>query len=503
MTNNTFLQFDEDSLLFEYKKAVDYSNIVSKTDKFGNIIYVNELFCKVSWYSKEELIWKNHNILRHPDMSNDIFKNLWKTITQKKIWSWIIKNKRKDWWYYWVKSTIAPILSKETGEILEYISIRTDITELKDTQKAIEWYEEAMNTANFVFKLTHEWHIKFVNKKFLDYSGYKEKELLWLDFFWNKFSENIDLIIDNDSEGEFKLPFKEKVWKGVLKMKKKDNNFLYWKTTIVPVLNSNDTLNEYIIIQSDITQLKTAEQKLSDSYAQLKLLGEKKDEFLSIVSHDLRTPISVSQGYISLLTENVIWRIDDDAKDILLKISKTNVRLLTLINDLLDSSKLESWKYEFNFEDVNLNTILDDIFFEHNSLAMKKNITIILKKEKNEFIINTDINKLKQVFVNIVWNAIKFTKDYWKIEIWYKVNSDSYEIYIKDNGIWIPEDKKNIIFEKFWQVKNDYTKNIEGTWLWLSIVKIIMENLGWKIFVESKEGIGSIFWLKFPIINIK
>jgi len=503
MTNNTFLQFDEDSLLFEYKKAVDYSNIVSKTDKFGNIIYVNELFCKVSWYSKEELIWKNHNILRHPDMSNDIFKNLWKTITQKKIWSWIIKNKRKDGWYYWVKSTIAPIISKETGEVLEYISIRTDITELKDTQKAIAWYEEAMNTANFVFKLTHEWNIKFVNQKFLDYSGYKEKELIWLDFFWNKFSENIDLIIDNNIDSEFKLPFKEKVWKWVLKMKKKDNDFLYWKTTIVPVLNSNDTLNEYIIIQSDITQLKIAEQKLSESYAQLKLLGEKKDEFLSIVSHDLRTPISVSQGYISLLTENVIWKIDDDAKDILLKISKTNVRLLTLINDLLDSSKLESGKYEFHFEDVNLNTILDDIFFEHNSLAMKKNITIILKKEKTEFIINTDINKLKQVFVNIVWNAIKFTKDYWKIEIWYKVNSDSYDIYIKDNGIWIPEDKKNIIFEKFWQVKNEYTKNIEWTWLWLSIVKIIMENLGWKIFVESKEWIGSTFLLKFPIINIK
>lgn len=117
------------SLLNSYKQAVDKSNIVSKTDPKGLITYVNEEFLRVSGYAKEELIGRPHNIIRHPDMPTSVFEELWRTVTAKKIWKGIIKNRKKDGTTYLVDSTIVPVLNT-AGEIIEFIAIRHDITDL-------------------------------------------------------------------------------------------------------------------------------------------------------------------------------------------------------------------------------------------------------------------------------------------------------------------------------------------------------------------------------------
>lgn len=119
-------------ILQEYKDAVDESAIVSKADPRGFIIYANEQFCNISGYTLDELVGKNHNIVRHPDTPVEKFKDLWKTIKkEKKAWRGELKNRKKDGGYYWVSAFIKPILDTD-GNIVEYIAIRTDITELKD-----------------------------------------------------------------------------------------------------------------------------------------------------------------------------------------------------------------------------------------------------------------------------------------------------------------------------------------------------------------------------------
>ncbi len=117
------------TLLNEYKKAVDVSNIVSKTDEKGIIIYVNDKFCEISGYKREELIGKPHNIVRHPDMPSEAFEELWESIKHKKVWNGIVKNLKKDGTYYFVDATIVPILD-EHSNIVEYIGIRHDVSEL-------------------------------------------------------------------------------------------------------------------------------------------------------------------------------------------------------------------------------------------------------------------------------------------------------------------------------------------------------------------------------------
>jgi len=125
------------TLLNQYKEVVDLSTIVSKTNLKGIITYVNDAFCNISGFSKEELLGKSHNIVRHPDVPQSVFKNLWQTIQNKQIWQGEVKNLKKDGNYYVVQSVVAPILNSN-GDIEEFISIRYDITDIYDLQKEIE-----------------------------------------------------------------------------------------------------------------------------------------------------------------------------------------------------------------------------------------------------------------------------------------------------------------------------------------------------------------------------
>ena len=128
---------NQQKLLEEYKKAVDASNIISKTDIDGIITYVNDEFCRISGYSREELIGKNQNIVRHPNMPKETFEQLWHTILAKRIWKGVVENKAKNGDGYWVDATIVPIMD-EKDEIVEFIGIRKDITDLILQEKELE-----------------------------------------------------------------------------------------------------------------------------------------------------------------------------------------------------------------------------------------------------------------------------------------------------------------------------------------------------------------------------
>ena len=126
---------EKTQLLKQYKNTVDRSSIVSKTNAKGIITYVNEAFCELSGYTQDELIGKSHNVVRHPDMDSSIFKDMWNNIKDlKKPWTGIVKNKKKDGNPYWVQTIINPILDNKNN-IVEYIGIRTDITQIEETKE--------------------------------------------------------------------------------------------------------------------------------------------------------------------------------------------------------------------------------------------------------------------------------------------------------------------------------------------------------------------------------
>ncbi len=167
---------NKNKLLEEYKKAIDSSTIVTKTDKKGLITYVNEEFCRISGYKEEELLGKPHNIVRSPNMPKEAFKELWETLKQKKAWSGVVENRKKNGDSYFVQATIMPILD-ENNETVEYIAIRQDITELKrfQVEEIVNSVNRALevnlnNTVNLIpfpaVIIDGEHNIRFTNSKF-------------------------------------------------------------------------------------------------------------------------------------------------------------------------------------------------------------------------------------------------------------------------------------------------------------------------------------------------
>ena len=155
IAGNSNYKSENSNLLAEYKKAVDLSNIVSKTNPKGVITYVNDKFCEISGYTRDELIGKPHNIIRHPDMPREAFKELWDTIKAKKSWHGVVINMKKNGGQYIVDTFVIPILDVD-GDVVEYIAIRHDITELEETKQQLRNINKAMkNKVDELYSMTN------------------------------------------------------------------------------------------------------------------------------------------------------------------------------------------------------------------------------------------------------------------------------------------------------------------------------------------------------------
>lgn len=259
---------EKEQLLQEYKDAVDESSIFSKSDIYGRITYVNEKFCELSGYTQEELIGKQHNIVRHPDMPKEVFEELWETIKiKKKTWSGRIKNRSKNGEYYWVDSTIKPILNSK-DEIIEFIGIRHDITaleeyrltlksELSDTHQSLDEqlnymteYEDAINNNSAIVKTNLDLIITYVNDSYKQLTNYTKKEMLGkaiTEFVDHESLHDVEKILSQIQAGQ--------VYQGIFKGKPKYGKPYYTKTTIKPMKDLNENIVEYLMIKNDVTDL--------------------------------------------------------------------------------------------------------------------------------------------------------------------------------------------------------------------------------------------------------
>jgi len=266
------------ALLSQYKEAIDTSTILSKADKQGRITYVNDQFCKISKYNKDELIGKPHSILRDPNMPSTTFKELWSTLKSKKQWKGIIKNRAKDGSIYIVDALIMPILD-DKNDILEYIGIRHDITEneqykellkseLDITTKGLDEkvhllseYEKVINESSTVSRTDLDGKITYINERFCQLNGYTQEELLGQP---HSILRSPDVPKSFYKELWSKIQSKQ-VWQGIFKNITKNNDITYMDTTIVPILDMNNNIIEYMSIRHDVTQLVSLREEIENT----------------------------------------------------------------------------------------------------------------------------------------------------------------------------------------------------------------------------------------------
>ena len=251
----------------------------------------------------------------------------------------------------------------------------------------------------------------------------------------------------------------------------------------------------------DITERKHLEFELIAAKEHAEESDRLKTAFLQNMSHEIRTPMNAIMGFSDILLENADNKIK--LKNFTNIISQRCNDLLDILNDILDISKIESGQLPLNLEETNLNEVfveLSTFFKEYQKRVDKQHIKFILQPSyfTEENLILTDKVKLKQIFINLISNAFKFT-DKGTIECGCKFDENhNLLFYVSDTGAGIPADKHQIVFERFVQLQQGLKRNIGGTGLGLSIVKALVNLLGGKVFLKSEPGEGSTFSFTIP-----
>lgn len=241
-------------------------------------------------------------------------------------------------------------------------------------------------------------------------------------------------------------------------------------------------------------EIKEMFEKAKSDIEYLERLQRMRSQFLGNVSHELRTPIFSIQGYLETLLNGAI---DDPKvnKHFLQKANQNTVNLSNLLNDLIDISMIESGEMRMSYRYFDINIFIQSIVNEFVPMAGEKNIKLIFNPVKEGLQVFGDKDKIKQVFVNLLQNAIKYT-DEGSIEILLDEEKKIVNISVKDTGIGIPVEDLNRVFERFYRVDKARSRAVGGTGLGLAIVKHIIEAHNSKIIVQSKQGEGSTFSFK-------
>ncbi|MDD2490919.1 MAG: ATP-binding protein [Bacteroidales bacterium] len=348
-----------------------------------------------------------------------------------------------------------------------------------------------------------------VNNTAIAKYGYSKDEFLKMTIKDIRPSDDVELLIKDVKETREKINITNKNWRHLLK-----------SDEIIRVeINSHSLVYEgrdaRLVVVRDITDLFNArekEKKLISDLIEAKNRAEESDKiktiFLATMSHELRTPLNAIIGFSDLISEDLT---KEDIDSYATTINKSGRHLLSLIEELFDISLIESGQIKLNFEKVELADVLNEIFAiisREQKLMGRKSVKLSISSsmdtKRDNRIIVTDKKRLKQIFVNLLKNALKFTEK-GIIEYGYRPitidNKNFLQFFVKDSGIGIPENKLNIIFEEFHQEDAVQVKRFSGAGLGLSISKKLVENLGGNIWVESTLNQGSTFLFTLPLIK--
>ena len=253
---------------------------------------------------------------------------------------------------------------------------------------------------------------------------------------------------------------------------------------------------------ADISERFQSQQELIKAKEKAEENNRLKTAFLANLSHEIRTPLNSILGFAEMLNEPHIS--PEELKEYASFIDKGGKRMLSIINDLIDISKIESGLLEVYLSNFNLNEQIDDIygFFKQEAEQKKINISLIKGLTDNESVIHSDKDKLNAVLINLVKNALKFSHE-GRIEISYEKREGFLEFCVSDSGIGIQPEHQKIIFDRFRQANETITRDFEGSGLGLSISKAYIELLNGKIWVESEFGKGSRFCFTIPYAQIE
>lgn len=229
----------------------------------------------------------------------------------------------------------------------------------------------------------------------------------------------------------------------------------------------------------------------------LKEVDEMKDTFISMASHELRSPLTAIRGYLDLLDEKTKGIIDSEGQHFLTNIHASVNRLQTLVTDILEVSRLEGNRIPIRLSDFDPAALIAEVLEEQRSQAVLKKLELIFEPGEPA-LVRADADRFKQVMVNLVSNALKYTEE-GKVTLSTRINDGQYFITVADTGVGLSAADQTKLFQKFSRIQNERTQNISGTGLGLWITLELVRRMGGTITVESIKGVGSHFRVALPV----
>lgn len=339
-----------------------------------------------------------------------------------------------------------------------------------------------------------DWNLKYANSAFYSMIGFNREQYDKINTGELIHSE------DTDYENNRTAALQSKgVFETELRLKHKDGHYVNLSTRSVTVKNENNEVIGALTISRDITSLKKVHEDLVKAKVEAEASNKLKSSFLANISHEIRTPLNSVVGFANLLLANDIT--DDVKEEYIEHINHNSEKLLQIIGDIIDLSRLESSQIEITYEEASVNGIVNEIVEDARKIVKRNEKSIIINVmnmlEENGDLIFTDRIWLKRVLNHLMDNAVKFTLE-GSVRLSYAKENENLVFRIKDTGIGINKENLDHIFEEFRQEIDGHHRPFEGLGVGLTLAKEVIERMGGKIFVQSEKGVGSEFSFSIP-----
>lgn len=464
------LQLKQESL------ALNVHALVLLTDSNGVMTHVNDNFLEKTGYTLEEVVGKQVDMLYFPD-DIDMCQDLKSTVYGGGTWQGETRIRCKDGSELWTRLTILPGYDRQ-GKPCGAISVRTDITEVKQMRIGQEVFRALNSLVDEVFIFDFEtMQLKYANSAAATAHGLTRPKSFNADM------TTIHPIYASDTFLGAIDELRESSGHLVTRDVEKDGKYYELR---LQLLSLKDGSKDVLASFHDISERIEADQ----------LRGE----FISTVSHELRSPMTSIKGAMGLLLAGSTGELPDRARDILEIAHRNSDRLINIINDLLDIEKIAAGKMSFDCGPYDISALLDEAVLANENFSKRFDVTI----ERDEALqgqVLIDFDRSLQVLNNLLSNASKFSPPGGKVILGGRDTGDSIEITVQDFGKGIPDAMVNKVFDKFAQINPRSDSLVRGTGLGLAIVKAIVEEQGGVVSVKSTEGKGSTFAVTFPKVK--